>query len=193
MKKSWLKMVIAFVVAAITGVGYYMWIQPPEGSVAYVATNNIVVGEAIKPNMVRPVRIKANEHIPIIQPEDIIGKTVKHSLQSGEWINPSLLIDEQLGDIRYYTLHLSYVQADGALVREGMQVDVWAQASDTTKPHKVLSNVLVFRVVTQGVNEVAVGEELNVVLAVKEDQISAVEAAKKQSSLFLVVEGDELP
>jgi hypothetical protein len=192
MKSSVLKIVLSLVIAVLVGGAYYFYAKPNNGRVAYIAATNIVEGEKIQPNMIRWVHVTGN--VPEINSGDIIGKVAKTSIKAGEWISPSLLTKDENNAVRYYTLKENYVQANGPLLQQGMKVDVWMKASDKGPAQKVLSDVTVAKIVSASNNgdKIAVGQDVNVVLALKEDQIASIEAADKQSDLFLVIKGDQI-
>lgn len=188
MKSSVLKIIISLGVAVAVGAGYYIYAQPPKGTLAYVAATDLATGDTIQPNRLRTVEVKST--IPSINPNTLIGKTVKNNIKAGEWVTPSDLTDKHQKDVRYYTLVLTYEQADGPLLQEGIKVDVWMKASKNTGAQKILSGVTLAKINN---DKLSPGDKATVVLALTESKIVALESAEQQSDLFLVIEGNQTP
>lgn len=188
MKSSVIKITISLVVALAVGAGYYVYAQPPKGTLAYVAATDLTTGDIIRPDMLRQVEVKSN--IPIINPNTLVGKAVKSNIKAGEWVTPSELTVKDQKNVRYYTLVLPYEQADGPLLKEGMKVDVWMMANKNRGSQKILSRVTLAKISHE---KLSPGDDATVVLALNESEIATLESAKQQSGLFLVVEGNQTP
>lgn len=190
MKSSIVKIIISLIIAVGAGAGYYVYAQPKGTSVAYVAATDLTKGDKIRPELIREVRIRSENEIPTTNLQNIIGKTVKSNIKDGQWITPSLLTNSEQQDVHYYSLNLPYVEAGGSFLHEGTTVDVWSQADEMTKPKKVLSGVTVYEIDNK--DGIASSENVNVVLALSEDQIPIIETAQRQSGVFFVVSGAEI-
>lgn len=180
MKSSIFKIVIALIVAALAGGGYFVYAQPPEGTTVYIAGQNITKGHMVEANMVRKMTVRSDTNVPVVDIQNMIGKKAASNIQKGEWITPALVTDESQTNMKYYAITLPKVKAGGPLLKAGAEVDVWANAGDTTQSHKVLSNTLISQVKETDGNAV-------VVLALEEDDVSTVSTAHQRSGVFFTI------
>ncbi|GGK33207.1 hypothetical protein GCM10010965_27590 [Caldalkalibacillus thermarum] len=197
MKSRLIRIVLALVVAVGAGVGYYVYAQPEPGKTGYIALEDIPAGHVLEAEKLAFVEIHTDvEDYAVLAPEDVVGKVTDVAIRQGELINPSFLRDETVSEnIRYYTQDVSYVRANGPIVKEGMVVDVWASATENHEARQILSGVRVHRLVPHQRTDdgsISPNQNVSVVFEMTEEQIRVVEAAKQYADLFLVVRGDEL-
>ncbi|MFD1363083.1 SAF domain-containing protein [Lentibacillus salinarum] len=181
MKSSVFKILIALVIAAAAGGGYFVYAQPPEGTTVYIAGEDITKGHEIDESMIRKMTVRSDVNVPVIDIQNMIGKQATNNIQQGEWITPAVATTETDSNMSRYTLTLPAVQAGGPLLEAGTEVNIWENAGDTTESRKILSNVLVSEVVA---GEDATGGEVTVVLALDEQDISVVSTAQQRSGVF---------
>ncbi|MFD1362700.1 SAF domain-containing protein [Lentibacillus salinarum] len=181
MKSSIFKTVIALVIAATAGGGFFVFAQPPEGKTVYIAGQDITKGHTIDTSMIRKMTVHSEANVPAIDIESMIGKKAANNIQEGEWITPAVVTAETDSDKSHYTLTLPAVQAGGPLLEAGTEVNIWENAGDTEQSRKILSNVLVSQVVS---NENSSDGNVTVVLALDEADISVVSTAQQRSGVF---------
>lgn len=196
MKSNLFKIIVAVVIAVGTGTGYYVYAMPEPGKTGYIALEDIPAGHVIEADKLAFVELHTDvEGYTVLSPEDVAGKVTDVTIQKGEIINPSFLRDKKAKrDVRFYTQDISYVRANGPMLEEGVEVDIWASA-ENDESRQILTGVRVHRIVPHQQSDdgrISPKQNLSVVFEMTEEQIQSVEATKQYAELFLVVRGDDI-
>lgn len=196
-KTQIIKIIFAIAIAGLTGAGYYVYASPEQGKTGYIALEEIPAGQVIEAEKLAFVELMTeNTDYVVMAPEEVVGKVTDVTIHKGELVNPSMLRDEEADEnVRYYTVDLSYVEANGPVLKKGLKVDIWSSATELEEAKQVLQGVRIYDIVPHVQSDAGTmvpNQNASIVFEMNEDQIKVIESAKRNSKLFLVVRGVEL-
>ncbi|AQS55639.1 SAF domain-containing protein [Novibacillus thermophilus] len=185
------KIVLSFLMAVVVAGGYAYYVQASQESDVriVVAAKDISAGETIEDHHLNQVAVMG-EAVQALDPAELLGKSAKKDIKAGEFIIPELVTEITDENTRLYTVDATYTTANGPVIEPGMNVEVWVQATEE-RPAALVTESTVYSIIGKE-EPIELGSDVGVTLQVHQKEIEALETARAQAPLFLVVKGEDV-
>lgn len=185
------KIVLSFLMAVVVAGGYAYYVQASQESDVriVVAAKDISAGETIEDHHLNQVAVMG-EAVQALDPAELLGKSAKKDIKAGEFIIPELVTEITDENTRLYTVDATYTTANGPVIEPGMNVEVWVQTTEE-RPAALVTESTVYSIIGKE-EPIELGSDVGVTLQVHQKEIEALETARAQAPLFLVVKGEDV-